>query len=280
MSPQPNFFVIGAPKAATTDICRTLSRHPDIFMSRPKELFYFSALSVRPLSWDNYLRHFADATGQQAIGEGSTNYSLRGVFPGVPQRIAERLPEARIIYAVREPISRIESHWMESRKHGLSLPDIDQALREDASLIEGSRYWYQLEAYLACFPAAQIKVVFYEDYCQDSAAVIRSLFDFLGVREHSPDIEPGRAVNASVGALIDAPLTSRLRGLLSRRLRRRISGSMPALLRRWLQPLLKQRLDVRRSLSPASREWALNQLREDALRLLHYCGRPPATWQL
>lgn len=38
----PNFIIIGAPKAGTTSLYHYLSEHPQVFMSEPKEVNYFS----------------------------------------------------------------------------------------------------------------------------------------------------------------------------------------------------------------------------------------------
>lgn len=44
---KPNFFIIGAPKCGTTSLAHYLGEHPDIFMSYPKEPFYFCPDVIR-----------------------------------------------------------------------------------------------------------------------------------------------------------------------------------------------------------------------------------------
>ena len=39
----PDFFLVGAPKCATSSLQMLLLQHPDIFMGRPKEPFFFLA---------------------------------------------------------------------------------------------------------------------------------------------------------------------------------------------------------------------------------------------
>ena len=39
----PNYMVVGTPKAGTTSFCKALSLHPDVFLTNPKEPFFFSA---------------------------------------------------------------------------------------------------------------------------------------------------------------------------------------------------------------------------------------------
>lgn len=44
MSPiQPNFFIVGAPKAGTTSLYHYLRQHPQIYMSPIKEPNYFAS---------------------------------------------------------------------------------------------------------------------------------------------------------------------------------------------------------------------------------------------
>ena len=38
----PNFIVIGQAKCGTTTVCETLRRHPQVFVTEPKEPHYFT----------------------------------------------------------------------------------------------------------------------------------------------------------------------------------------------------------------------------------------------
>ena len=78
---KPNFLVIGAMKCGTTSLCSLLGQHPDIFMSNPKETYFFSNDEVyqRGSSW--YESIFLGSENKIAIGEGSTNYSKKYIFP-------------------------------------------------------------------------------------------------------------------------------------------------------------------------------------------------------
>src|SRR5450755_4155671 len=108
MSRLPNFFIVGAPKAGTTSLYHYLDQHPQVYMSAIKEPNFFSAeireknfdpklrrgvaRDVRGLreflsgpmrqkrfggigaDWEDYLRLFANATNQSALGEASVCY--------------------------------------------------------------------------------------------------------------------------------------------------------------------------------------------------------------
>ena len=46
-TPLPNFLVIGAQKCGTTALCAVLGRHPDVFMTEPKEPLFRAGRSLR-----------------------------------------------------------------------------------------------------------------------------------------------------------------------------------------------------------------------------------------
>src|SRR5688572_24468381 len=108
----PNFFIIGAMKAGTTSLWQYLRRHPEIFMSKLKEPGYFT----EELRWDQgiewYRSLFDDAGSARAVGEASTSYTKWPRFAGIPARMHALVPEARLIYLVRDPGDRIRSHYI------------------------------------------------------------------------------------------------------------------------------------------------------------------------
>ena len=52
---EPNFFIVGAPKAGTTSLYHYLDQHPDIYMSPIKEPCFFSS-EIRPENFEAHLR--------------------------------------------------------------------------------------------------------------------------------------------------------------------------------------------------------------------------------
>ena len=48
---QPDFLIIGAPKAGTTALHAALARHPDVFVSNPKEPKYWLCDGAPPPAW-------------------------------------------------------------------------------------------------------------------------------------------------------------------------------------------------------------------------------------
>ena len=78
----PTFIVIGAGKAGTTSLWGYLRDHPQVFMSDPKELDFFTVEHnwSKGVGW--YEAHFADAGDAVARGEASGSYTNWPNFAG------------------------------------------------------------------------------------------------------------------------------------------------------------------------------------------------------
>ncbi len=182
--PQPraaiDFVVIGAMRAGTTTLYDILSRHPDIAMSRDKETDYFIADKNhgRGLEW--YNRQFDPS--RPLRGDISPNYSKAMDFPGVPRRLAELCPDARLIYVLRDPVSRAVSQYRHSWNMGLLRvrPEELNGSREYLSLINASSYAAQLDAWRAYFPADRILVIDFDAMLKDPQQHVDKILRHVG----------------------------------------------------------------------------------------------------
>jgi hypothetical protein len=142
----PNLIVIGAAKCGTTSLHEYLDEHPEISMSREKELHFFvdGKNWGRGLAW--YESHFDSAAPVR--GESSPGYSAFPLYRGVPERMAETIPEAKLIYLVRDPVQRIVSHYTHRTVNWPEMGTLEEALADPHIrewLVTPSRYWLQLE---------------------------------------------------------------------------------------------------------------------------------------
>jgi hypothetical protein len=188
-------------KAGTTSLHALLGSHPDIFMSDPKEPTHFvdgaELRSVSRRAWEagywrdrsRYLDLFAGAGGARIRGESSTAYAKRPRLGGVPERIANTAPDARIVYILRDPVERTISHYLHAvqwnGEHRLPLA----AIRDDPHYREVSHYAMQLAPYGRVFGSERVHVLTLEELKADPARVARALFTWLEV---DPDHEPPR----------------------------------------------------------------------------------------
>ena len=155
----PNFIVIGAERCGTTSLHRYLDSHPQVFMSRKKELDFFVAERNwrRGRRW--YERQFP--TDAPIRGESSPAYTAYPLYAGVPARLAALVPAAKLLYIVRDPVERAISALHLARALGHDHRPEAEALSdlEASPYVARSRYAAQLEQYIAQFPDEAIAVV-------------------------------------------------------------------------------------------------------------------------
>jgi hypothetical protein len=178
----PNLVVIGGLKCGTTSLHHYLNLHPDIGMSRPKELNFFVEELNWPLGADWYASHFRPA--DRVRGESSPHYTNRPRFDAVAERLAATIGDPRLIYMVRDPIDRMLSHYLHNVGGGYDDRALDVALAgPDTAYVDRGRYFFQLEPYLERFARERIEIISREELKRDRAATLRRVFAFLGVDE-------------------------------------------------------------------------------------------------
>ncbi|MEP2921496.1 MAG: sulfotransferase [Sulfitobacter sp.] len=193
----PNLFVIGASKSGSSALHAYLKVHPEIAMSLEKEPCYFIDQQELTEMWPIMARracsHNKDAYlalwkgGEQARyrGEGSVYYSQAPHKSGVPARIKAACPDARIIYTVREPVSRAVGHyWQRFKEFQEELP-LERAVVENALYRDTSDYALQMEAYLEHFDRDQIFVIVAEDLRTRRRETLAEVIAWLGLDDYS-----------------------------------------------------------------------------------------------
>lgn len=272
----PNFLIIGAPKAGTTSLYDHMREHPQIFMSDPKEarfLAYQGQGGDRkrwPIqSLEEYEALFAPVTTETAIGEATPHYLI---YPHVAGRIHELLPEAKLIASLRNPIDRSYSVYQMNRRNQGTNTGVAyaEALRSDHNLRE--TYADKLERYFALFPKEHIRILLLEDLEGRPEAVMRGLFEFLGVdTDFKPDLSkisnPGGEPRIKLlhDLLANPGLREFGRKILPRGAIERLKDLRSSNLRK--QPM-----------SSADRKAALDVFREDILATQALIGRDLSHW--
>lgn len=181
---RPNLFIVGAMKSGTTSLHAYLDSHPDIYMSEEKEPGYFVPEINRTRTEDKYLALFSPGTGCRFRGESSTHYTKLPTYVGVPERIREFAPEARIIYIMRNPIERTISHYWHAVRDihlGRERLGIVEAIRKRVEYTAYSDYAMQLQAFLTVFPREQVHCLTLESLQADPASELTRLYGWLGL---------------------------------------------------------------------------------------------------
>lgn len=190
----PDVLVAGAQKAGTTWLMRYLSRHPDVFCP-PKEVDFFSNGEIYSRGVEWYREQFSTARTDQITAEKSPGYlyinSGQDFSAGIPARLHALIPEVKLIFTLREPVSRLVSalnHQIEKRRLSPG-ENFDQLLKEEMELgpssfgfVHTGLYADQISAYQALFPTAQIRIYLYdEDIAKNPDATLKDVSDFIGV---------------------------------------------------------------------------------------------------
>jgi hypothetical protein len=200
--------------------------HPNIRMSRRKELnfFNFDTNFERGESW--YRSWFR--TDRPVRGEASPGYAAWPQFRDVPARMRAVVPDAKLIYLVRDPIERLVSHWLHNvleSKEARPLPDAVGS--PDNPYVARSLYGVQLERYLEHWPLDRILIVRSDDLLDDRAATLARVFRFTGADPSFSDPRFGwlrhrtaiKRRRTALGQRIAATAPMRLLGRLPERLR-------------------------------------------------------------
>jgi hypothetical protein len=272
----PNLVVIGAQKCGTSGLHYHLGLHPEIQMSRPKELNYFVKEGTWARGIDWYAQHFDPDVPVR--GEASPNYSAHPYRRGVVRRLHASIPEAKLIYLVRDPLERIAAHWVHNYAKHREKGDLATTVNNPrASYVTRSRYAMQLHRYLRRFPLDQIMVIEQEDLRSDRARTLRRVFEFAGV---DPDFEhPSFAREQHVTAAKSRASKFAVR-------LERMSDRHPV-----LAPAAKLYLGVDARLPPhrpierpdvrmVIDDEILELLRDDAREFRELTGRPFETWSI
>jgi hypothetical protein len=196
---RPRFFIVGAPKCATTSLYQYLRAHPQIFMPDRVEMNFFGqdlVVANRP-SLQAYLEHFAGAEEWQVVGEKSVNYlfSERAHW-----EIREFQPEARIIVMLRNPVDVMYSlHHQYLFSANEDIVDFEEALAAEEDRRRGIRipagahnpsflvysevvtFSPQVRRYLETFGKERVLVLLFDDLRDDPVSTYRQALDFLRV---------------------------------------------------------------------------------------------------
>lgn len=291
---KPNLFVIGYPKCGTTSICDLLAQHSEIYFCPEKEPRFFSHDGIYEKGLEYYENLFKDVKDDKYkyVAEGSTTYSESWLNRDIKAalRIYKYNPQAKIIYCVREPLQRIESNWTDiiwSIDSGFTQTEIicsgvlnitgnfNDDVKKNQDLVKTSNYWKRLQSYRNYFVDKNIKIVFFEEFKKSPLSILQDCCEFL-------EIDP----NFSFQYATTPRNVSANKGLSTNfgRFARKLPGYhtlvaySPNSLKSFMQPFIKQRFQNRPLWEENTKEWVLEQLRDDLIQFLEYCEKPRDYW--
>lgn len=191
----------GTTKAATTSLFFYLKDHPQICAANWKETRFFLDADYPVPSrskyrfedgLDTYDQFYTHCTNMNVRMEATPDYLYS---QDTPQKIKKSLSGAKIIFILREPVSRLVS-WYKFAKQNNFLPEkmtFDEYIRlqleydgEDKKeqhllALEQGRYSVYLNSYISLFGNDRILVVFYEDLSNNPMSVLKEICAFAGI---------------------------------------------------------------------------------------------------
>ena len=277
----PNLIIIGAAKSGTTALHRYLRAHPEIWMSPIKELNFFVAENNWGRGLDWYSRWFPRDLSVR--GESSPKYSCAPKHAGVPERMASIVPQARLVYVVRDPLERMRSDYVDAVYHAGRRWDVapfaDQLRDRSSRVYSQSCYWQQLELYRAHFPDERILVVQHEALRDRREETLRTVFRFLGVDESFTHRSFKRLHNETLPKRRRRPAAERAANALTRT----VGPSVSARLRGWIPGVLSRPFtdeipwpEIPAALRPELEE----AFHEEAERLRAWSGLALESWSV
>lgn len=192
----PDFIFAGPNKSASTWTYNALAEHPDICMAKKDPVNFFDVEYYRGYTW--YLSQFDQCDDEAVTGDESPGYIKS---PHAPERIAENVPDTKIIFSLRNPIDRAFSQWWHgyTRWHTSSFRRaVSDHERFDYCVVPGF-YDRHLRRWERFFSDEQMLYLFYDDFVADNDAFISEIYEFIGVdSSFSPSIVGGKVNTAMV----------------------------------------------------------------------------------
>jgi hypothetical protein len=260
-------------RSGTTSVAQALAEHPDVFMPPGKEIHFFDQRFDLGVEW--YRARFAGARGQAAIGEATPRYMYD---PRAVARMADVIPDARLVAILRNPVDRAYSHWQHERARGREdLPfagavdaephrlESEDAIRASHfAYLDRGRYLGQLRRVCRHFPREALHVVIFERFRESPEPAYAALCRFLGVDEGFRPGDLRRAWNPSYGRR-------------SERLGR-IAGRAPRAVGRVLSRLNVHRTPSLDPMEPAVRLRLLERFAEENAALASWLDADLSLW--
>ncbi len=205
----PDFFIVGPQRTGTTWLHAHLRYHPEVFLTEPKELYFFSSLKSRDprrfvsdqLAW--YLRFFRELWWRRAAktaicawkyrrlyhprvrGEATASYAT--LDDDVIAEIATLNPAAKAILMIRNPIDRAWSHAKKDlvRNRNRRFEEVSEeefrAFFRDPYQLRCAHYAEQYDRWSAHLRPGHLFVGMFDDIGTRPEGLLTDVMRFLGI---------------------------------------------------------------------------------------------------
>ncbi len=210
----PDFLIVGGQRCGTTSLYHYLRGHPQVLPALQKEVHYFDENFDKDISW--YQAFFPVVPsmdprrmltgGRYLTGEASPYYMFH---PHAPRRIAQLVPDCKIIALVRDPVERAYSHFTHKTRNKVEQESFEQAIERELGMIDAEEakltadetyhsfahrklsylsrgvYHRQIARLFGYFGRRRVLVICSEDLFSDPGRVVAEALRFIGVDDLS-----------------------------------------------------------------------------------------------
>lgn len=310
---QYDYLIIGGTtKAATTSLYYYLADHPEVCATTLKETRFFldPSYPVQPQSakWQDGIEQYKTffKTDAKCLRvEATPDYLYSS---GTPQRLKTMLPNAKVVFILRDPITRLVS-WYKYAKQRNNIPAsmtfdeyvelqlrenyfekakqtmLSQRSSEDANLeyflsaLEHGCYSSFLKDYIDTLGKENVKIYFYEDLCTKPLHILEDICGFASIKSDFYQNYDFKVFNRSVkiGNTKLNDFYSKLRRGIRRRTHNLPIHNSLRQVRLWFDPIYN-RLNSQEAdtveITPSTRRKLESYYRDDIRELQALVGHP------
>lgn len=204
----PDFLIVGAQKAGTTSLYHYLKQHPQVIPASQNEVHFFDyKFHKGQLLYRSYFPTLTEIQEKQKVlnkkiitGETSPSYLFN---PLVAHRIAQLIPNIKIIILLRDPVARTYSHYQHEVRKGREKSTFEAVIKQEKPRLQRKVYTYQtccraylarslyirqIKAYFQLFKKEDILIISSENFFSNVQYVYNKVLAFL-------EIEPFEIIN-------------------------------------------------------------------------------------
>ncbi len=236
----PDFLIVGPQRTGTTWLHDHLRFHPQVLLSEPKELFFFSRIKdpTHPkfrsdsLAW--YLERFRDSWPWWAyktwfclwhygelyrpVVRGEATASYAALDEDVIAEVVALHPEIKVILMVRDPVERAWSHAKKdlARNRGRKPSEVSEeefaAFFRDPYQLRCARYVENIHRWARHVRPGHLFIGVFDDIAAHPEQLLLEVMRFLGVRANAKYIR--RDVRSPVNPTGQSGVPARYRRML------------------------------------------------------------------
>lgn len=200
-------ILVGGMKCGTTSLNAYIRQHPEIASPKStKDLHFFSSDENWQRGWNWYFSRWDfDPAAHKVRYESTTQYAKYPQHADVAPRMARFDGQLKLLYLLRNPLDRIESHLAHNVARGHATFETFRKTLPRA--IEFSRYAMQIEQFREHLPEVEMLLLDFEELKHAPRSLLRKVEDFLGVSHWEYELVQPRNVRKSVNSSERVKLT-------------------------------------------------------------------------